>query len=95
MTQHVEFSVNDVTFLDISSMSIMIHGNKNDYDREGFQMNVPPASHSKLDPVKVIKCYIKKTASDRPVGKKPLFLALRKQQGHYVALTSSGIRPVL
>ncbi len=58
-------------------------------------MNVPPASHSNLDPVTVLKSYIERTASHRPVGRKPLFRSLRKQKSHYVALTSSGIRSVL
>ncbi len=31
--------------LDNGSMSIMIHGNKNDYNREGSQVNVSPATY--------------------------------------------------
>lgn len=92
--KHV-FSLQDISFLDDGSMTIMIHGNKNDYDRDGFQVTVPAASDPQIDPVATLKCYIARTAHLRPPDTNPVFLSLRKQQGVYAALSASGIQNVL
>ncbi len=59
--KNVVFSTKDVTFMDNGGMCIVIHGNKNDYDRDRFQVTVLPVSNPKLDPVKSLQCYIDRT----------------------------------
>ncbi len=76
--KNVVFSTKDVTFMDNGCMRVVvIHGNKNDYDRDGFQVTVPPVSNPKLDPVKSLQCYSDRTECIKPVGDKPRFLSLK------------------
>ena len=85
------FSRNQVVFNDIGSMSITIHGNKNDTKRHGFVVDVQPAAEENVCPVRALKVYIQRTSalvdSDGPV-----FISLRKPYG---ALSSSAIRTIL
>lgn len=89
------FSVNDVAFLDDGTMNITIHGNKNDYDRDGFHINIPPASVAKMDPVAALKCYIERTEKFRSDSVSSVFLSLTRRQGVFQGLQSSGIRTIL
>ena len=54
--------MNDVQF-HYNTKTIMIHGNKNDYDRDGFKVTVPAAKNVKLDPVKALQRYMARTES--------------------------------
>ena len=89
------FNVNDVCFLENGSMNITIHGNKNDYERDGFHINIPAASDHKLDPVATLKCYIRRTEACRSEAVPAVFLALNRVNGAYKALGASGVRGVL
>lgn len=44
------------------SMTISFFGIKNDTHRDGFEVNIPPHTNPKLDPVITLKKYIDKTA---------------------------------
>jgi hypothetical protein len=72
----VVLSVNDVEFKDNGFMSMLLHGTKNDTDRAGFQLLIPPASQSKLDPVSALQTYIERTNLNRPADG-AIFLPLR------------------
>ena len=65
-----------VRFLDDGGCVITLHGIKNDYHRDGFDIPVVPTKDPKLDPVKALKCYIERTRYLRS-EKCPLFLALK------------------
>ena len=88
LVEHMTFCTDQIVFNDNGSMVLKLHGIKNDLDRAGFEVNIPPASHSKLDPVKTLKDYIKRTDNIRPVHSKPVFLTLCRP---YRAISSSTI----
>ena len=56
-------------------MSLWLHGIKNNYYRDGFEVLSHPSKSLKLDPVAALKCYIDKT-STRRLANKAVFLAL-------------------
>ncbi len=94
-TKDVVFSLDNVNFQDNGSVDIVIHGNKNDYHRDGFHINIPQASDPKLDPVSALKHYINKTEHCRSLTMQAVFVSLNKKQGMYQGLKSSGVRAVL
>lgn len=74
----VTLSVNDVNFEEDGSMTIHFHGTKNDYNRQGFEVNIPPnADNSNCDPVECLRSYINRTESCRSVDMNALLITLR------------------
>ena len=55
-----------IEFLEDGSMNVTLHRVKNDYDRDGFVLNVPCASDPKLDPIAAMGSYIARTEPYRP-----------------------------
>lgn len=92
--RQVVFALHDIQFQD-TAMTIMIHGNKNDYDRDGFQVTVPASKNAKLDPIKALQCYIARTQCQRSCDTDALFLSLTKNNGKYTGLKASGIKSIL
>ena len=74
---HIQLTTNQVSFKENGSCVIVLHGIKNDYHRDGFDVTVQPAKHAKVDPVRCLKCYIERTRNYRPRSN-ALFLGLRK-----------------
>ena len=72
-------------------MSVIFHRIKNDYRRDGFEVNIPAASNPKIDPVRAIRCYIQRTKYIRPKSL-PLFLSLKEP---FEGLGSTSIARVL
>jgi hypothetical protein len=66
-----------VKFEKDGSLTLWLHGIKNDMARDGFQINIPPASEDKIDPVTALKAYIQRTTSMRTKSN-ALFLTLRQ-----------------
>lgn len=64
-------------FEEDGSLTLWLHGIKNDASRDGFQVNIPPASDIKVDPVETLRTYIRRTAAVRPKSD-ALFLTLRQ-----------------
>ena len=95
VVKSITFNTQDLDFLQDGSLNVTIHGNKNDYAREGFNINVPPASVNKLDPVTAIKCYLQRTEKFRSQSVPNVFLSLQRKQGFHQGLQSSGIRGIL
>ena len=58
-------------------MTIIFHGIKNYYSRDGFEVNIPPSTLPRVDPVRAIQCYINRTKYFRS-GNLPLFLSLKE-----------------
>ena len=70
----VVLSTKDLKVHQNGSLTIIFHGIKNDYNRDGFEVNIPPASVARIDPVKALQCYINCTKYLRS-GDCPLFLS--------------------
>ena len=84
-------TTNHVVFHDDGSMSITLHGIKNDYDRHGFEVNLPPATTARLCPVRALRCYIQRMKYYRP-SDLPLFLSLKEP---YQGITAKTVATVL
>ena len=75
------FTTDHLTFNQDGSLSVIFHGIKNDYDRDGYKVNVPCASDNKLDPVGALKVYVDKTHDLRGQNG-PVFLSLTLQTNY-------------
>ena len=73
----LELTCNQLRFEDDGSLTIWLHGIKNDSKRDGFQINIPAASNPTCDPVATLRTYIARTEADRPASR-PVFIALKK-----------------
>ena len=82
----VVLSTKNLTFHPNGSLTIIFHGTKNDYSRDGFEVNIQPASLPRVDPVKALQCYINRTKYSRS-GDCPLFLSL-KEPSRAISATS-------
>ena len=85
------FTEDQVIFKENGSMSIIIHGNKNDTKRHGFVVDVTPSSVTNLCPVYTMKCYLNRTKIYRK-DNGPVFIALKSPYG---ALSSQAITNIL
>jgi hypothetical protein len=66
-----------VKFEHDGSVTLWLHGIKNDANRDGFQVNIPPASQTALDPVCALRTYLDRTAQVRGQDG-PVFMSLRQ-----------------
>jgi len=57
----VIMSRDDVHFEDDGTMTVKFWSIKNDTNRQGFKVNVPPSNDTKCDPVQCLKTYIDRT----------------------------------
>ena len=74
-------------------MTIVLHGIKNDYNRDGITVTIPQCNDPDLDPVRSLQEYMHQTNHIRQhVPHRPVFLTLDKP---YRALSSRGISSVL
>ena len=81
--------VDQVCFLPNGYMKVRLFGTKNDTNRKGFEVTLPPASNKIVDPASCLKVYIERTALQRLcTDEQPLFLTLTKP---YKAITSSTV----
>lgn len=86
------FSTDNIVFNHDGSCDIVFHGIKQDTDRAGFNVHLPPAVDTRLDPVLTLKDYISRTEVYRPVGQKPVFLTISPP---YHAISSDTVSNVL
>ena len=85
------FTSDQVIFNEDNSMSLVIHGNKNDSNRSGFVIDVAPSCEENVCPVRAMKCYLDRTNNFRkPNG--PVFISLKHPYG---ALSSQAITSIL
>ena len=85
------FSSDLIIFNDDGSMSVVIHGNKNDTDRSGFIIDVSPSNEPNICPVKTMKCYLNRTRKFRETNG-PVFISLKSPYG---ALSCQAITNIL
>lgn len=91
--ENMIFSVDLLQFHDDGALSINFHGIKNDGDRAGFPVKIPPASNSKLDHCAALTAYLKATEMKRAtVPGQPVFISL---EAPYHALDSVEIAKIL
>lgn len=86
------FSTDLVTFNDDGSATLRLHGIKNDYSREGFEVHVDSTNDKKLDPVYALWSYIDRTKMMRPPDTRPVFLTLNRP---YHAINSGTVANIL
>lgn len=86
------FSTDHITFHDDNCATITLHGIKNDYQRDGFDIRIESTGGDKLDPVHALRDYIARTSHLRPADSKPVFLTLNKP---HQAISSSTVAKVL
>ncbi len=91
-TQNFVLSTDQVVFLPDGSIEFTFFGIKNDTDRSGFKVVLPPTELENLDPGRALQCYIQCTDGFRDKDKKPLFIALNRP---HKALSASAISKVL
>jgi hypothetical protein len=86
------FSTDCLEFLSNGNVLLTIFGSKNDTNRAGFKVTLPPHSVPKLDPVQTLRDYLSATAHLRSPILKPVFLSLVRP---FAALTSPQVGAVL
>ena len=86
------FTTDSIEFNDDGSATVTIFGAKNDLDRKGFQLRLPPHSNVMLNPVECVRCYIHTTRHKRQLSYKPVFISLTRP---YRAISSSQVANVL
>ena len=85
------FNRDQIRFNTNGSMSVVIHGNKNDSDRSGFVIDVAPSSEPNICPVKTMISYFHRTSQFRG-SNDPAFISLKYPYG---ALSSQAITNIL
>jgi len=80
----------NVIFRSDGSLSMVLHGIKNDTSRTGFEIDIPSHSDPQLDPVDALKVYIEKTEKWR--ANKELFIQL---QAPYKPITAATVGNIL
>ena len=78
------FSTKDIKFYE-DDMSVTFHGIKNDSNRSGFQIHLPRASDTMVDPVDTLETYINRTSTMRPLHSQPVFISLHPPYKHLSA----------
>ena len=86
------FSTDNIHFHQDGSMTVHFFATKNDTQRTGFEVNLPGAADSRIDPVHCLQVYIQRTSGFRPMDTRPVFLPLRPP---YKALGSASISRIL
>ena len=77
----LSLTTDDVQFNQDGTMTITLHGIKNDYSRDGFEVTIRPVAEIKLDPIATLRCYMERTLYQRSV-EKPLFLSVKSPLKH-------------
>ena len=91
--QQVLLSRDQVSFLPDGSMSIKLLGTKNDTQRKGHEIVLPPASNKVMDPAQCLMVYIERTTLERQIAPGcPLFVTLNKP---YKAISAKTVADVL
>ena len=73
-------------------MIVTFLGIKNDSQRTGFQVTLPPSADSKTDPVEALRTYSSRTDYVRCSVKRPAFLSLTRP---FSAISASTVSHVL
>jgi hypothetical protein len=89
-TSNVVLSTDDVSFHEDGSLTLTLHGIKNDTTRSGFEIDIPGHSDPVVDPVQTLRIYIERTDRFRHNG--DLFIQLQEP---YKAISAATVSKVL
>lgn len=84
-------STDHVMFRSDGGATVCFFGVKNDAQRTGFEVSLPPCSDALVDPVGALRVYIARTAAVRCVQTRPLFLSLVRPHGAVSASAVAGV----
>ena len=87
-TERFLFTTDAVHFPENGGVSLKFLGTKNDTNRDGFSVSIPPASNAVLDPASALQCYILRSSHLRPTHSNPVFISLKSP---YKALSAASI----
>ena len=76
-SKSVVLSVDDIHFNEHGSVTITFWGIKNDTQRQGFEVSIPPSSDIIMDPVSCLRTYIATTVQYRKGPENPLLISLK------------------
>ena len=90
----VALSVDDVQFLDklMVPCLLLFWGIKNDTQRQGFEVNIPPTADCVIDPVSCLQIYLRKTENWRKGPDNPLLISLKAP---YKAISADTVSNIL
>ena len=91
-SKSVVLSVDDIHFNDQGSVTITFWGIKNDTQRQGFEVSIPPSSDIVMDPVSCLRTYIAKTEQYRKSPDNPLLISLKAP---YKAISADTVGSIL
>ena len=85
-------STDQFQFTADGSLVVTFLGVKNDSQRTGFQVTLPPSNDTKMDPVGALRTYLSRTESVRCPTTKPAFLTLVRP---FKAISASTVAEIL
>lgn len=91
-SESVCFNTENLHFNEDGSLTITFFGTKNDSDRTGFEVRIPPSATSKCDPVGTLRVYMDRTSVFRTSRRAPVFIGLKKP---HKALSNTSIAEIL
>lgn len=91
LTYSFGFTTDQVVFEQDGSLHITFHGIKNDTDRSGFEVVLPPGTNPILDPVKTLADYLRHTNQVRRVHNSSVFISLYQPYNAISAATVASI----
>ena len=92
LTDKLVMTTDQLQFTSDGFLQVTFFGIKNDSQRTGFQVRLPPNSDLKLDPVDALRTYLSRTDAIRCTTTKPVFLSLVRP---YSAISASTVAQVL
>ena len=91
-SKSVVLSLDDIHFNDQGSVTFTFWGIKNDTQRQGFEVSIPPSSDIVMDPVSCSRTYIAKTVQYRKSPDNPLLISLKAP---YKAISADTVGSIL
>ena len=85
-------TTDQVVFGSDGGLQVSFLGIKNDTQRSGFQVAIPPASNRAVDPVDALRVYLDRTESIRCPVSKPVFLSLVRP---FTAVSAGSVAAIL
>lgn len=88
----VMMTTDQLVFSPDGALQVTFWGIKNDTQRTGFQVSLPPGTNPKADPVAALRAYLDRTTDYRCPVTKPVLLTLVRP---YTAITASTVSHIL
>ena len=92
VTSPFVMSTDQLQFRSDGTLQVTFLGIKNDAQRTGFQVAIPPSPNKTADPIDALRVYLARTESCRCPISKPVFISLVRP---YAAVSASSVAAVL